>query len=109
MAGYLLVAVSMRANAFFSTVSRIQNERGHRVATGGPYRVVRHPGYVGAAAFALGAPAVLGSWIAVPIGTLVAILVVVRTSLEDRMLRSELTGYAPYAQRVRWRLLPGVW
>ena len=47
MAGYLLVAVSMRANAFFSTVSRIQNERGHRVATGGPYRVVRHPGYVG--------------------------------------------------------------
>lgn len=109
LAGYLLVAVCMRANAFFSTVSRVQRERGHRVATGGPYRVVRHPGYVGAAAFALGAPAVLGSWIAMPIGALVALLVVVRTSLEDRMLRAELTGYADYAERVRWRLLPGVW
>jgi protein-S-isoprenylcysteine O-methyltransferase Ste14 len=109
LGAYLLVAFSMRANAFFSTVSRIQVERGHRVATGGPYKVVRHPGYVGAAAFAASAPLVLGSWFAAPLGVLSALLFVLRTGLEDRMLLEELEGYGEYAGRVRWRLVPRVW
>jgi protein-S-isoprenylcysteine O-methyltransferase Ste14 len=109
LCGYLLVVISMRANAYFSTVSRIQTDRGHRVATGGPYKVVRHPGYVGAAAFAAAAPLVLGSWVAAPIGFVTALLLVLRTALEDRMLREELEGYREYAAAVRWRLVPGVW
>jgi len=109
LAGYLLVTLSMRANPFFSSVARLQTDRGHRVATDGPYRVVRHPGYVGAAAFGVSAPVVLGSWIAVPLGFLTAALLVIRTALEDRMLLEGLTGYAGYATRVRWRLLPGFW
>ncbi len=109
MAGYLLVALSMRVNAFFSTVVRIQFERGQTVARDGPYRAVRHPGYVGAAAFAVGAPAVLGSWVALPLGALSAVLLFVRTALEDRMLLEELEGYAAYADQVPWRLIPGLW
>ena len=109
LAGYLLVAFSMRANAFFATVSRIQADRGQRVATGGPYRWVRHPGYVGAAAFAAAAPMVLGSWLAFGLGALTALLLVVRTALEDRMLLAELDGYRDYAADVRFRLVPGVW
>ena len=109
LAGYFLVAFAMRANAFFSTVARIQADRGQTVATGGPYRVVRHPGYVGAAVFAVGAPTVLGSWVALPLGLLAALLLVVRTGLEDRMLREELPGYEAYAQNVRYRLIPKLW
>jgi protein-S-isoprenylcysteine O-methyltransferase Ste14 len=109
LVGYLLVVLSMRANAFFSTVARIQADRGQTVATGGPYRAVRHPGYVGAAAFALGAPVVLGSWVALPLGVLSAALVVLRTALEDRMLLEELEGYAAYADQIPWRLIPGLW
>jgi protein-S-isoprenylcysteine O-methyltransferase Ste14 len=109
LAAYGLVAASMASNAYFSTVSRIQADRGQAVATGGPYQVVRHPGYVGAAAFAVAAPFVLGSWAATPLGLTTGALLVVRTAFEDRMLRDELEGYADYAARVRWRLLPGIW
>lgn len=109
LGGYLLVAFSMRANAFFATVARIQTDRGQKVATGGPYRWVRHPGYVGAATFAAAAPALLGSWPAFALGVLTALLLVIRTVMEDRMLLAALEGYAEYAARVRWRLVPGVW
>ena len=108
-AGYALVTASMRANAYFSTVSRIQADRGQEVATGGPYRVVRHPGYVGAAAFQMATPLLLGSWAALPLGVIGAALMVLRTGLEDRMLTEELPGYTTYASSVRWRLVPGVW
>ncbi len=109
LAGLALVAWSMFENAFFATVSRIQNDRGQTVATDGPYATVRHPGYVGASAFAAAAPFVLGSWVATPFGTVSAILFILRTAYEDRMLVNELEGYSEYAARVRWRLLPGVW
>jgi protein-S-isoprenylcysteine O-methyltransferase Ste14 len=99
----------MVSNPFFSTVVRIQTDRGHTVATGGPYRFVRHPGYAGALALTLATPFLLGSWPAlIPSVALVAILVV-RTILEDRTLRRELPGYTEYAGRVRYRLLPGIW
>ena len=107
--GFVLVTWAMASNKFFSTIVRIQKDRGHTVATGGPYRYVRHPGYVGAIAFQLTTPIMLGSlWALIP-GGLSAPLYVVRTALEDKTLQEELDGYKEYAARVRHRLLPGVW
>jgi protein-S-isoprenylcysteine O-methyltransferase Ste14 len=107
--GYGLLTWSMAANAFFSTVVRIQEDRGHAVATSGPYRYMRHPGYSGSIAFELATPIMLGSlWALIP-GALAALLTGVRTALEDRTLHDELDGYQDYAERVRYRLLPGIW
>jgi protein-S-isoprenylcysteine O-methyltransferase Ste14 len=107
--GYALVTWATAANAFFSKIVRIQKDRGHAVATGGPYRYVRHPGYVGTIAFELATPIMLGSvWALIP-GGLGALLLIIRTVLEDRTLLEELDGYKDYAQRVRYRLLPGIW
>ena len=106
---YALTTWAMVANAFFSKIVRIQDDRGHAVATGGPYRYVRHPSYVGEIAFSLAAPVMLNSlWAFIP-GALLALLFVVRTALEDKTLHEELDGYEAYAQQVRYRLLPGVW
>jgi protein-S-isoprenylcysteine O-methyltransferase Ste14 len=104
-----LVLWAMLSNPFFSATVRIQEERGHAVATGGPYRFVRHPGYAGAILFNVGTALALGStWGLVPLGIfLVAILT--RTALEDRTLRRELAGYGDYARRTRWGLVPGLW
>lgn len=108
-AGYGLFSWAMAANAYFSAVVRVQAERGHQVVTGGPYRWVRHPGYVGLIVFAMATPLMLGSlWAFIPAGLLAA-SIVVRTRLEDQTLRAELPGYGAYAGRVRYRLLPGVW
>jgi protein-S-isoprenylcysteine O-methyltransferase Ste14 len=107
--GYALGTWAMAANAFFSKVVRIQEDRGHAVATGGPYRYVRHPGYTGTIAFELATPIMLGSlWAFIP-GVLAALLFVVRTVLEDKTLLGELDGYKEYAERVRYRLLPSIW
>ncbi len=107
--GWALFMWAMGANAFFSEAVRIQEERGHTVVTDGPYRYVRHPGYVGAILALLATPLLLGSlWALVPAGV-AAIGYVVRTALEDGMLQEELDGYQEYAARVRYRLLPGVW
>ena len=107
--GYALGGWATAANAFFSQIVRIQEERGHAVVSNGPYRFVRHPGYVGTILFELSTPVMLGSWWALIPGGLAALLFVVRTSLEDRTLQEELNGYREYAQAVRYRLLPGVW
>lgn len=107
--GLGLAGWAMMANAFFSTAVRIQVERGQTVCRTGPYRFVRHPGYVGFILQSLGTPVLLGSlWAIVP-GIAAAALMVGRTALEDRMLRRELDGYAEYVRDVRYRLLPGVW
>jgi len=99
----------MLANRFFSGVVRIQNERGHSVVSDGPYRWVRHPGYAGGFIGDLALPLLLGSaWAFIP-AALTAGAVVLRTALEDRTLQAELPGYREYAQRTRFRLLPGVW
>jgi protein-S-isoprenylcysteine O-methyltransferase Ste14 len=107
--GYFLWGWAMASNRFFAGLVRIQKERGHTVATGGPYRFVRHPGYAGMTLFTLLTPFVLGSfWALIPAGiTMVALII--RTALEDKTLRGELPGYADYAQQVRFRLLPGIW
>jgi len=107
--GYVLFAWAMASNRFFSSVVRIQKDRDHTVQTGGPYRFVRHPGYIGTIIAGLAIPVMLGSlWAFIP-AALLAILYVVRTVLEDRTLRDELAGYEEYAQQVRYRLVPGVW
>jgi len=96
-------------NRFFSEVVRIQSERDHRVASGGPYRYVRHPGYAGMLVFELALGLLLASWWAIIGSGICAGLFIVRTALEDRTLQAELPGYAEYARQVRYRLLPGVW
>lgn len=107
--GSLLTIWSMAANAFFSGVVRIQEDRGHTVASGGPYRWVRHPGYAGGILFDLATPLALGSlWTFIP-ALLTICALVARTALEDHTLRAELAGYEEYAQQTRYRLLPGVW
>ena len=107
--GMGLVTWAIIVNNFFSLVVRIQEDRGHTVVSSGPYRLVRHPGYVGGMRFGLGTPFLLGSWWALfPAGAMVS-LMVVRTVLEDKTLQEELPGYREYAQRVRYRLVPGVW
>jgi len=104
-----LFSWSMASNPFFSGVVRIQEDRGHTVATGGPYRRVRHPGYTAYITFTVAAPLLLGSlWALIP-AMITMCLLVVRTVLEDRTLHDELDGYSEYAQRVRYRLLPGIW
>ncbi|MDY6875108.1 MAG: isoprenylcysteine carboxylmethyltransferase family protein [Chloroflexota bacterium] len=107
--GWALFMWAMGANAFFSEAVRIQEERGHTIVTNGPYRYVRHPGYVGAILALLATPLLLGSlWALIPAG-LAAIGYVVRTALEDGMLQEELDGYTEYTQQTHYRLLPGVW
>jgi protein-S-isoprenylcysteine O-methyltransferase Ste14 len=107
--GHLLILWAMKANKFFSGVVRIQKDRGHSVITGGPYKVVRHPGYVGMIVFGFATPLVLGSLWAFIFGVLMMCITVARTVLEDRTLQEELEGYKDYAGLVRYRLLPGIW
>jgi protein-S-isoprenylcysteine O-methyltransferase Ste14 len=107
--GYALFVWATASNAFFSLIVRIQKERGHAVATGGPYQFVRHPGYVGSILAYVGTPIILGSWWAIALGVVSALLMIVRTAFEDKTLLAELDGYKDYAARVRYRLLPGVW
>lgn len=106
---YPLFTWAMVSNRFFSTVVRIQKDRGHTVQTGGPYRYVRHPGYASLLVSYLTMPFALGSlWACIPMALLVANLFL-RTTLEDRTLKNELDGYQEYAGRVRYRLIPGIW
>lgn len=104
-----LIVWAMSVNIFFSTVVRIQRDRGQYMITAGPYQYVRHPSYVGSALFWLCTALALGSWWAMLPATLVALQYTLRTALEDRALHEELEGYAEYAERVHYRLLPGIW
>jgi protein-S-isoprenylcysteine O-methyltransferase Ste14 len=109
VAGALLGLGAALTNPFFSSVARIQTERGQRVVSDGPYRLVRHPGYAGTIAFNLLTPIVLGSsWAFVAAAPLI-VLTVIRTRFEDRLLCEKLEGYRDYAAKVRFRLLPGIW
>ena len=116
MLGYALLITGMvgvtwaeSVNKFFEPTVRIQTDRGHRVIDTGPYAIVRHPGYVSAFLSSSACPFALGSlWALIP-AILLCLLLVVRTIWEDRTLREELAGYEEYAQRVRYRLIPGVW
>jgi protein-S-isoprenylcysteine O-methyltransferase Ste14 len=109
LAAFALIVHAMRTNRFFSAVVRIQTDRGHHVIDRGPYAIIRHPGY---AAMILAIPAsglALGSWWSVAVGGMYSALVLRRVRFEDGYLREHLRGYADYAGRVRYRLVPGVW
>ncbi len=100
---------AMGTNPFLSTIVRIQDDRGHYVVTSGPYRYVRHPMYAMILLMYPGIALELGSWLALLPAVVIVIVFVIRTALEDRTLQAELPGYAAYAQRTRYRLVPGVW
>ncbi|MGD2067627.1 MAG: isoprenylcysteine carboxylmethyltransferase family protein [Gemmatimonadota bacterium] len=108
-AGYGFVGRAFVENRFFSSVVRIQSERGHVVCDTGPYRIVRHPGYSGSVLTPFAMVLALGSvWTLIP-ATAAVVIAVVRTALEDRTLQEELPGYRDYAHRVRYRLIPGIY
>jgi protein-S-isoprenylcysteine O-methyltransferase Ste14 len=109
VAGFALILWAMTANPFFSQVVRIQDERGHAAVTDGPYRLLRHPGYVGMITSMAGAVLLLGSpWAWIP-AVLYGAVLVVRTAREDATLIQELPGYREYAGRTTHRLVPGIW
>jgi len=108
-AGHLLLLWAKRVNRFFSSVVRIQTDRGQTVCKEGPYRFVRHPGYVGGMLFGMATPLVLASFWALIPAAVGAMLVILRTYLEDRTLQKELPGYLEYTNQVRYRLLPKIW
>ena len=107
--GSMLNQWAMVHNPHFERCVRIQQDRGHRVATSGPYRFVRHPGYLGSLLVYLAFPLIVGSALAFAGSLLGAAGTVVRTGLEDRTLCEELVGYAAYAEVVQYRLIPNVW
>ena len=109
VAGIAATSWAQAVNPFFEPGVRIQSERHQRVIDTGPYRFVRHPGYVAALLLFSGMALALGSlWALVP-AMLASVILVLRTAWEDRLLRAALPGYQDYARRVRWRLLPGIW
>jgi protein-S-isoprenylcysteine O-methyltransferase Ste14 len=107
--GWVVQTWAMSANPFFSSAIRIQPERGHRVVTQGPYRVIRHPGYL---AMGISMPATalaLGSLVALIPALSYSAVMLWRTTREDIFLEDELEGYSRYTGRVRYRLIPGLW
>jgi protein-S-isoprenylcysteine O-methyltransferase Ste14 len=107
--GFAMAFWAMRENAYLSDVVRIQEDRGHTVCTTGPYKYVRHPMYVGVLLIMLCFPLSLGSLYTLIPAVIIVILFLFRTALEDKTLLGELPGYKEYAQRVRYRLIPGIW
>jgi protein-S-isoprenylcysteine O-methyltransferase Ste14 len=107
--GYCLFSWAILSNRFFSLIVRIQDEKGHHPVTNGPYRFVRHPGYLGFVVIVLAQPIILGSlWAVIP-ALATAGLIIWRTALEDGTLELELEGYEDYTHQVRHRLVPGIW
>jgi len=109
-AGYAFCLWAMRVNRFFSSIVRIQNDRGQVVITTGPYAIIRHPGYLAGIIIMIASGPALNSWIATTMLMVCALpFLLHRVITEDRVLLAELPGYRDYAERVRWRLLPGIW
>ena len=107
---YVLVLWAMRVNRFFSSVVRIQSDRGQFVVTTGPYAVIRHPGYLAGVLVIVASGIALGSWLAAALLIVTSLpFLLYRAITEDRVLLAQLPGYREYAARVRWRLIPGLW
>jgi protein-S-isoprenylcysteine O-methyltransferase Ste14 len=108
--GYALCFWAMRENRFFSSVVRIQTDRGQHVISTGPYAFIRHPGYLAGILIILASGVALGSWLATALLVVLSLpFLLYRAITEDRILKVELQGYREYAARVRWRLLPRIW
>lgn len=107
--GSLLFTWSMASNKFFSTLVRLQTDRQHTVVTDGPYKFIRHPGYLGYITFTVATPIALGAFWGLVFAVIICILLIVRTSLEDATLKKELPGYAEYTENAKYKLLPYLW
>jgi len=107
--GQSLLLWAKSVNRFFSAVVRIQTDRSQTVCKDGPYRWVRHPGYISGILFGLSTPLVLGSYWGMIPAVFGNACLIIRTGLEDRLLRKELPGYEEYMREVRYRLIPGIW
>lgn len=109
LAGFAFGSYALIENRFFSSIVRIQTERGHHLISSGPYRWLRHPGYAGALLTYVATPFFLDSlWAFLP-AIFITLVLIIRTALEDSVLQAELPGYRDYASRVRYRLVPGIW
>ncbi len=107
---YAFALWAMYVNRFFSSVIRIQSDRGQYVVTTGPYAVIRHPGYTAGIVIMLASGLALGSWLAAAFLAVTTLpFLLHRAITEDRILQAELPGYRDYAARVCWRLIPGIW
>lgn len=105
----ILINWAMAVNPHFEPTVRIQKDRGHSVISSGPYKIVRHPGYLAGILYTLSIPLIIGSvFTFIPVGIYV-ILFIISTSLEDRTLHKELDGYSEYAKQVKHKLFPGIW
>ena len=109
VASFFLIFSVMRENTYLSRIVEIQRDRGHKVITTGPYAYVRHPMYVGVIVWFFCLPPALGSHYALIPSVLLTLLIIIRTSLEDKTLQKELAGYEEYSKKVKYRLFPGVW
>lgn len=109
IAGNALVSWAMVSNNYFSTAVRIQYDRGHTVSSGGPYRYIRHPGYLGMIIYHISIPIILGSIWAYTLAGLIVILFILRIVFEDTTLKNKLAGYKEYAERVQYKLIPHLW
>ena len=107
--GAVLITWAMIVNRYFESTVRIQEDRDHEVVSTGPYRFVRHPGYLSGILWMSSVPLILGSLYTLLPVMIYSVMMILRTHLEDRTLRDELPGYAEYAERVRFRLIPWVW
>jgi protein-S-isoprenylcysteine O-methyltransferase Ste14 len=107
--GQIIFLRALRENKFFSSIVRIQKERGHVVCDTGIYKIVRHPGYTGMIISLLGIPFITGSAWSMSTTTVAVILIFVRTILEDKTLNNELEGYTEYIKKTRYKLIPLVW
>lgn len=114
--GYILLTITialilwaMYVNRYFSSVVRIQKDRGHKVIQEGPYAYVRHPGYIAILPLNIAIPLTLGSYATLYLAIPIAIATIIRTYLEDKTLQKELPGYKEYTKKVKYRLIPYIW
>jgi protein-S-isoprenylcysteine O-methyltransferase Ste14 len=107
--GQVIFLKARKENKFFSSVVRIQTDRGHKVCDTGVYRIVRHPGYSGMTISLAALPLISGSLLSIIPIAITIILLVMRTYFEDEALKKELLGYNEYAQKTRRRLIPKIW
>jgi protein-S-isoprenylcysteine O-methyltransferase Ste14 len=108
-ASFLWISWVMKENTYLSRFVEIQEDRGHKVITTGPYKFVRHPMYISALILMIALPIALGSLYALIPMAFIIVFIIIRTYLEDKTLHKELEGYVEYAQKTKFRLLPGIW
>ena len=107
--GQIIILWAKMVNKYFSSVVRIQTERGQTVCKEGPYSFIRHPGYLGGLLYSIATPLVLGSfWGLIPVA-ISLLLLFIRTNLEDETLQKELEGYTEYTREVKYKILPRIW